>query len=68
MKCDICTKKIVDIDFKSDDAGEYHWSCWENFCKKEALLAGIPQSVIDGKTKLSDHFFKSYINFKCNKN
>lgn len=31
-----------------------------------ALDAGIPLSVIEGKTKLSDHFSKEYIDFQKN--
>jgi hypothetical protein len=30
-----------------------------------ALDAGIPRSVIAGKTKLSDHFSEGYIDHKC---
>jgi len=30
-----------------------------------ALEAGIPLSVIEGKTKLSDHFSQDYINAKA---
>lgn len=38
------------------------------FCQKQgALDAGIPLSVIEGKTKLSDHFSESYINHMCNR-
>jgi hypothetical protein len=33
----------------------------------EAIQAGIPRSVVAGKTKLSDHFSEDYINWKCNK-
>lgn len=39
----------------------------EYFYKKEALAAGIPLSVIEGKTKLTDHFSEDYINWKCNR-
>jgi len=35
--------------------------------RQGALRAGIPLSVIDGETNLSDHFSQKYINFKCNK-
>lgn len=34
---------------------------------EDALAAGIPLSVIDGKTRLSDHFSKEYIDWRCNK-
>lgn len=33
----------------------------------EAMLHGIPKSVAENKTKLSDHFSKEYIEWKCNK-
>lgn len=33
--------------------------------KQGALDAGIPLSVIEGRTKLSDHFSPEYINDKC---
>jgi len=36
----------------------------ENCEKQAALQAGIPLSVIEGKTKLSDHFSEDYINWK----
>lgn len=36
----------------------------EIYFKHGALLAGIPRSVVDGKTKLSDHFSSDYIKFK----
>jgi hypothetical protein len=35
---------------------------------REARAHGIPQSVIDGKTKLSDHFSKDYIDQQCGRN
>jgi hypothetical protein len=35
--------------------------------KKGALAAGIPLSVIEGKTKLSDHFSENYINWMSGK-
>lgn len=30
--------------------------------RQSAIEAGIPESVIDGKTKLRDHFSREYIN------
>ncbi len=33
--------------------------------KRNALEAGIPLSVIEGKTKLRDHFPQEYIDWKC---
>ena len=35
------------------------------FVRQEARAAGIPLSVIEGKTKLTDHFSPEYIDFKC---
>lgn len=35
--------------------------------RQRALDAGIPESVVDGKTKLSDHFGQEYIDHKANK-
>ena len=35
--------------------------------RADAIAAGIPASVVDGKTKLSDHFSESYINHMCNR-
>lgn len=35
--------------------------------EKLALEYGIPLSVVRGETKLSDHFSKEYINWKCNR-
>lgn len=35
--------------------------------REDALAAGIPLSVIEGKTKLTDHFSKEYINFRRGK-
>lgn len=33
--------------------------------RRDAISAGIPASVVDGKTKLRDHFSESYIDFMC---
>ena len=35
--------------------------------KQNALDAGIPLSVIEGKTKLKDHFSQEYIDYQCGK-
>lgn len=65
MKCEICSKPIGDDVLYSDDSGEYHTWCIDEWNKQSALDAGIPLSVIEGKTKLSDHFSQDYINSKC---
>lgn len=38
--------------------------CQEWFVQS-ALQAGIPHSVIEGKTKLTDHFSPEYIRAQC---
>jgi len=35
--------------------------------RQGAIAAGISISVIEGKTKLSDHFSKQFILYQCNK-
>jgi len=68
MKCQICEKPITDPDNAySDDSGEYHTPCIDEWNKQSALDAGIPLSVIEGKTKLSDHFSEEYIKSQCPK-
>ena len=54
----------VDTDHDCEHFDE-NGECTANF-EDEAIAAGIPKSVVDGKTKLSDHFSKEYINYKCN--
>jgi hypothetical protein len=41
------------------------WTC-RAYMRQSALEAGIPLSVVEGKTKLSDHFSERYINEQCN--
>ena len=35
------------------------------YLRREAISHGIPASVVDGKTKLTDHFSQEYINEQC---
>lgn len=63
--CDVC-----DDSFKSDyghidDSGNYCKDCYKAMQKQSALDAGIPLSVIEGKTKLTDHFSQEYIDSQC---
>jgi hypothetical protein len=64
MQCDICHKKK---EVKVDESGQYCEKCYLAICKKSALDAGIPLSVIEGKTKLTDHFSQEYIDYMCGK-
>lgn len=64
MKCDICEKPLEADSAHSDESGDYHTTCWDEWFKQEALSHGIPLSVIEGRTKLSDHFSPEYINWK----
>jgi len=65
--CGICEKEIEVKDHYTDGEGDFHEACWFEWFRKEALSHGIPASVIDGKTKLKDHFSRDYIDWKCNK-
>ncbi len=63
--CEIC--KSAEI-FHSDDSGDYCEPCYLEGMKQGALDAGIPLSVIEGKTKLTDHFSPEYIKSQCSPN
>lgn len=65
--CDICTHLIEPDELYSDESGEYHTKCIEEYHREAAVTAGIPRSVVEGRTRLSDHFSESYINWKCNR-
>jgi len=67
MICNICNKEIDESQYDTDGEHDFHAQCWENEQIQGALLAGIPMSVIQGKTKLTDHFSENYINYKCNR-
>ena len=66
MKCDYCNKNITNEPY-IDESGNYHIDCIKESMKQSALDAGIPLSVIEGKTKLTDHFSQEYIYLQCNK-
>ena len=76
LNCEKCGEATIDTDYDTDydtDSGhedESGWhceECWDEILKQGALDAGIPKSVIDGKTELSDHFSKEYIKYTCGK-
>lgn len=56
-----------DDEFTHDREGEVCNSCVEADWKEGALSAGIPLDVIEGRSKLSDHFSPDYIAFKSGK-
>jgi len=58
---DRCIDLFCDQQGVSDQLRER--AKWEAF-KRGALGAGIPLSVIEGKTKLCDHFSPDYIRFQ----
>ena len=58
--CDEC-KRVLPVDHYSDDAGSWCYDCVREQRRQAALDAGIPPSVVDGSTKLTDHFTRDYI-------
>lgn len=67
VECDDCKAKFDREDMHHDESGSYCEPCYEAAFKQGALDAGIPLSVIEGKTKLTDHFSQDYIDHMCNK-
>ena len=64
--CEICNCQL-NTDFVSNDAGDFCLGCENQLYIDGALNAGIPLTVIEGKTKLLDHFSQEYINKMINK-
>lgn len=62
VKCDDCGVDAHDL--RADDSGTYCEACYRKTFVESALSAGIPMSVIEGRSKLSDHFSKEYIAHK----
>lgn len=58
--CDECGVASFE-DLHIDDAGQFCFDCVREQQRQGALDAGIPASVVDGKTKLTDHFTRDYI-------
>ena len=67
IECEICNKNIELDHYDTDGEHNFHEICWTNYQNETAISCGIPKSVVDGKTNLTDHFTKEYINNKCNK-
>lgn len=65
--CNICNNEILEEEYYSDTECDYHNGCWDSYFFNEVISHGIPRSVVEGKTKLTDHFSIEYIDFKCNK-
>lgn len=59
--CDDCGRYAKREACEMDDAGIWCERCREAQEKEAALAAGIPLSVIEGRSKLSDHFSADYI-------
>lgn len=59
--------KPPSCEYSDNNDGELDdcWTCRAHM-RQSALEAGIPLSVVDGKTKLSDHFSEQYIAEQCN--
>lgn len=65
---DICASKAIELYCEDNGLSqEIAEAANYLFEKEEALNAGIPLSVIEGKTKLTDHFSQEYIDFQCGK-
>lgn len=59
--CDGCGQLFEHEDMHHDEAGSWCESCREKQLREGALAAGIPLSVVEGRSKLTDHFSKEYI-------
>lgn len=66
-QCEDCELEFNLEDMYCDESGDYCQECHRQAFIQGALSAGIPLSVIEGKTKLLDHFSQQYIDFKSNK-
>lgn len=71
--CNTCLDGAPILALDESENHEYHEELESEctLCQKElkqsALDAGIPLSVIEGHTKLTDHFTQEYIDFKGDK-
>jgi hypothetical protein len=57
---------MIDCGHDGEDT-DFNCSCCQEAIKQSILDAGIPLSVIEGNTKLKDHFSSEYIKYMCNK-
>lgn len=63
--CDKCKVELAEDEHYSGDDGTWCTPCRRDIERQAALDAGIPQSVIDGETRLTDHFSREYIDAQC---
>ena len=64
-KNNFCPKGCHKVEVDEDWAEKICEACHKEWIINEAVSHGIPRSVAEGKTKLSDHFSEDYINWKC---
>lgn len=65
-ECDGCEVEFdLDEGGESNDGGTWCGACERALRREAALAAGIPLSVVEGKTALRDHFPQSYIDAQC---
>jgi hypothetical protein len=67
FQCEECKLYGTEDDFTHDTETMSCNECYEKAARASAVAAGIPLSVIDGKTKLSDHFSRETIDLMCNR-
>lgn len=63
--CDKCKIALTEDEYYSGDDGTCCTPCRRDIERQAALDAGIPLSVVNGETKLRDHFPQSYIDAQC---
>lgn len=68
VTCDDCRKKVPYDESIGNDSGDWCEDCYQKMWKQGARDAGIPELVIEGKTKLRDHFSQEYIDHQCKRN
>lgn len=66
-QCDQCDSHFETGSGRLGEDGSFCDKCDRTNMIQGALDAGIPMSVIMGRTKLSDHFSERYINAQCGK-
>ena len=67
MKNSECVNECHLIEKDEDWLDKVCKVCRTKWFVEEAVSHGIPRSVAEGKTMLSDHFSEDYINWKCGK-
>lgn len=59
--CDKCKVELTEDEYYSGDDGTWCEPCRRDIERQAAIEAGIPASVVDGSTKLTDHFSREHI-------